>query len=124
MKRLFIVAALLALCALPSVTSAQDHRTVSKADLTFTEPIVVGGSTLSAGTYKFACTEIDGEHVMIVTSVATGKEVTRVPCNPVTLNSKVEVTEYRSVRTEEGKILTDVRIKGESIAHSLVPPAS
>jgi hypothetical protein len=124
MKRPLIVVTLLALCALPALASAQDHQTVSKAEVTFTEPIVVGSSTLSAGTYKFACKEIDGEHVMIVTSVATGKEVTRVPCKPMTLDRKVEVTEYRTVRTPEGKVLTDVRIKGETIAHSLVPPAS
>ena len=118
MKRLLIVVGLL-MFALPSLASAQDHHTASKADLTFSEPIVLGGSTLSPGTYRFACDLIDGKHVMIVTSLASGKEVARVPCKPVMLDSKVGETEYRSVRTAKGKILTDVRIKGEAIVHSL-----
>ena len=78
MKRLLIVVGLL-MFALPSLVSAQDDHTASKADLTFSEPIVIGGSTLSPGTYRFACDLIDGKHVMIVTALASGKEVVRVP---------------------------------------------
>ncbi|HSC27637.1 MAG TPA: hypothetical protein VLD67_10205 [Vicinamibacterales bacterium] len=121
MKRLLIGLGVLAMLAPAALAAAQDEP-ASKTELTFAEPTVVGSSTLSPGRYKFTCRMIDGDHVMIVTSVVTGKEVARVQCKQMVLDSKVQETEYRSVRRGEVKVVTDVRIKGESFAHRLAPP--
>lgn len=118
MNRLFAVA-VLAVFALAPLVSAQETHPTSKTELSFSTPVVVGTTTLSPGRYRFECKWIDGQHVMVVTQ--KGKEVARVPCTPVTLDGRVDETGYRSLLREETRILTEIRMKGESISHKLVP---
>jgi hypothetical protein len=116
MNRLFAVA-VLAVFVLAPLVSAQETHPTSKTELSFSTPVVVGGTTLSPGRYRFECKWIDGQHVMVV--MQKGKEVARIPCTPVTLESKVDETGYRTILREDVRVLTEIRIKGETIAHKL-----
>lgn len=118
MHRLFAVA-VLAVFALAPLVSAQETHPTSKTDVSFSTPVVVGTTTLSPGRYRFECKWIEGQHVMVVTQ--KGKEVARVPCTPTTLDGMVEETGYRTLLREDTRVLTEIRIKGESISHKLVP---
>jgi hypothetical protein len=114
MKRLLAVA-LLAVLALAPTVSAQDQT--SKANISFSTPVVVGTATLSPGRYQVQCRMIDGQHVMVI--LQKGKEVARIPCTPVTLDSKVDETGYRTILREDVRVLTEIRIKGETVGHKL-----
>jgi hypothetical protein len=118
MYRLLVVAGMLAILAAPAAAAQDTHR-VSKTEVTFTTPVVVGTTTLAPGRYRFECRMIDGQHVMVVTQ--KGKEMARVPCTPTALDSEVTETGYRTVKRGEERVLTEIRIHGESIAHRLVP---
>jgi copper(I)-binding protein len=123
MKRLFVVlCGAVALLALPALASAQTHADkVHKADLHFSDPTVVGTVTLEAGDYRFECKTIDGKHVMVLKNAENGKEVASVPCKPVDLTAKVDATQFRTIKREDGKrALSDIRVKGELIAHTVV----
>ena len=116
MKRLLAVA-LLAVLALAPTVSAQDQDQTSKANISFSTPVVVGTATLSPGRYQVQCRMIDGQHVMVI--MQKGKEVARIPCTPVTLDSKVDETGYRTILREDVRVLTEIRIKGETVGHKL-----
>jgi len=123
MKRFVLAIAALAFIALPGAARAaqHDHPAVSKTSLRFSEPIVVGGVTVKAGEYKFICQQIDGVETMIVKSIDTGKEVTRVVCKPADLATPVKETQYETVKNATGAIvLRDIQIKGQTIAHVLL----
>jgi hypothetical protein len=117
MNRLFAVA-VLAVFALAPLVSAQENHPTSKTDVTFSTAVVVGTTTLSPGRYRFECKMINGQHVMVV--LQKDKEVARVPCTPVTLDRKVDQNGYRTLVTKDVRVLTEIRIKGESITHKLV----
>jgi hypothetical protein len=56
-----------------------------------------------------------------VSSVETGKEITRVPCVREMLDAKIPDSELRSRITPDGtRTLTGVRIKGEMVSHRIV----
>lgn len=116
MNRLLAVA-MLAVLALAPAVSAQDEHQTSKTNISFSTAVAVGTATLSPGRYRVECRMIDGQHVMVI--IQQGKEVARIPCTPVTLDSKVDETGYRTVLREEVRVLTEIRIKGETIAHKL-----
>jgi hypothetical protein len=118
MNRLFTLAVLAVLVVAPAA-SAQEQHPASKASVTVSTPIVVGTTTLSPGRYRFECKEIEGKHVMVISR--EGKEVARVACTPVPLDSKVAETGYRTVLRGDAKVLTEIRIKGQTVAHTLVP---
>jgi hypothetical protein len=117
MTRLFGVIAILLLAALVPVGYAQDH--VSRASITLTEAVVVGTTTVEPGEYRFECKDVDGQHFMIVSR--EGKEVTRTQCNRVELNAKIKQTSHRTMMRENTRIMTELRINGETFAHRLVP---
>jgi len=123
MKPFFAVCAMLVALAVPRFAAAQtSHEGDSKStDLHLSEPLVVGTSTLKPGDYHFQCKHIDGQQFLVVTSDETRAEVARVPCTPENLPEKAKVSEFRS-RTVPGsaKVLSSVRIKGETIAHRVV----
>jgi hypothetical protein len=119
---------LLAACAaavlftMPVRALAQtEHADSPKATVTVTKPLVVGSATLTPGEYKVQCRLLAGKTFLVVTSVASGKEITRVPCVKDALDGKVRESELRSFTRPDGtNELTSVRIKGESVAHRLV----
>ena len=124
MKRIFVlICAVAVLAALPHSAFAQDHSEANspKAEFQISKPLVVGTTTLPAGTYYFQCVFMDGNHFLVVTSADDGKELARVPCKSEQLTGKIQLSDFRSVTRPDGsQALTAVRIKGESIAHRLL----
>lgn len=125
MKRFFLIAcASIALLLFPLRAAAQhaQHAADSpKVTLTVTNTLVVGTTILQPGDYKFQCRTFEGRTFLVVTSVATGKELARVPCVKDTLDAMVTQSEYRNIVRDDGKrVLTSVRIKGEAVSHRLV----
>jgi hypothetical protein len=73
------------------------------------------------GEYKFQCRTFGDRTFLVVTKADTGKEVVRVPCVLEQLNGVVSESDFRTIAREDGKhTLVSVRIKGESVAHSVV----
>ena len=98
---------------------AHPHR--AKADLTIASPLFVGATLVKPGDYKVQCVEIQGQDFLVMTSVATGKEIARVPCKPESLRDKAAETTFVSVVGQDGtRSLRSVRIKGETVAHAVV----
>ncbi len=122
MKHFLIALSALSILALaPAVASAQTDHPVSKATIVFSQPVIIGTQTVPAGEYRFECRVVDGQHTMIVTSRATGKEVARLKCTPVSLDTIVELTQYRSAKAADGTlVVTEVRIHGEKVGHRIV----
>ena len=122
MKRFIVVVfAALAVLALPALASAQAAHTDSnhKAEFNLSVAVVVGSHTLQPGAYKFECRMIEGAHFIVVTAVDDKQELARVPCKAVTLDKKVDLSQFRTVKRGNDSVLTDIRIKGETIAHSV-----
>jgi hypothetical protein len=122
MKSLIAAFTFLALIGCPGLASAQDHHSARspKTDLHVSTAVIVGTTTLKPGDYTFQCVDIDGRQFLVVKD-SDGDEAARVPCEAQMLPAKVSTSEFRSV-TRDGKMyLTAVRIKGETIAHRVVP---
>ena len=123
MKRLVLVAcAFLAVLILPLAAAAQPaHADSPKATMTLTQNMIVGTAVLQPGEYRFQCRTFDGKTFLIVSSVETGKEITRVPCVREMLDAKIPDSELRSLIAPDGmRTLTGVRIKGEMVSHRIV----
>ena len=113
----------LTMAAVPGTAAAQaDHYANSrKTEFHLSSPLTVGTATLPVGDYTFQCLRIDGADVLVVTTVADGKEVARVPCTPEELMEKPKESEMRTVPIANGgRALTAVRIRGDVIAHRVV----
>jgi hypothetical protein len=123
MKRLvLVVCATLAVLIYPLGAIAQPaHADSPKTTLILSEGLAVGPTMLQPGEYRFQCRTFDGKTFLVVTSVQTGKEVTRVPCVREMLDAKVTASEFRSLLRADGtRALTVVRIKGEMVEHHVV----
>lgn len=123
MKPFIIACAVFAALALPRLAAAQasHHDDSPSTGLHLSDSLVVGTTTLKPGDYRFRCKTIDGVSVLVVTSEEDGKEVARVPCAAENLPEKVKVSEFRSRTAPDGKKkLSSVRIKGETIAHTVL----
>lgn len=122
MRRFIIACAMLAAFAVPRLAVAQTtHGDSPKANLHLSETMTVGTTILPPGDYVFQCRLIDDQHFLVVTAERDGKEITRVPCTSEDLPAKVTTSEFRSrTKPEGGKLLSSVRIKGETIAHRIV----
>ncbi len=118
MKRLIaLLLGVFAISVLPAAAAEQPQ--IHKTTLTVTDQIVIGGTTLKAGEYKFECRMTDGKEMMYFID-NKGVEVAKAPCTPTTLPQKVQSTEYRTRNNADGtKTLTSVRIKNETIAHTV-----
>jgi hypothetical protein len=124
MKRIItLTCGLLAILAMPAIAAAQPAHAANspKADFRVMEPLIVGDTTLAPGEYKFQCKRIGDKEFLVVTSADEGNEVARVPCRPEDLQTKIDVSDFRSTLRPDGThVLTAVRIKGEMVAHRLV----
>lgn len=123
MKTMIAASAFLAVLALPGLARAQDVHHAGKSpktDLHVSTSIVVGTTTLKEGDYKFQCVDIAGKQFLVVKN-DDGDEVARVPCEPEALQATVTTSEFRSITRDGQRYLTAVRIKGETIAHRVVP---
>ncbi len=111
---------LIAISVLPAAAADQvQSDEVHKAKLTVAAPTVVGDKTLKPGEYKFECRMVDGKHMMFFID-DKGAEAAKAPCAPTTIDSKVATTEYRTRNAADGtKTLLSVRIKNETIAHTV-----
>lgn len=127
MKRTIVaMIGVLAALAIPVLAAAQPAHTemsTKKADLTLTQPLIVGTATLAAGEYRYHCVTINGETFLVMTS-DRGDEVARVPCTPEPLAKKAELSDVRTTTRDGKTYLTAVRIKGEMVMHRLVLPAA
>ena len=125
MKKLIAAVFLVAATLLPVRAIAQpahDHPYDSpKATITVERALVVGTTVLKPGEYRFQCRTFDGKTFLVVTTVASNKELARVPCVKETLTGAVSDTEFRSLARADGtRVLVSVRIKGEAFAHNVV----
>lgn len=122
MKRTVFIVCALAVLLLPVRAFAQPAHTDSpKTTLTVTHSMMVGTVMLQPGDYKFQCRMFNGKTFLVVTSISTGKEIARVPCERQTLDAPVVNSDYRAAIGADGtRTLTMVRIKGESVAHRLI----
>lgn len=123
MKRLVLIAcASLAVLLLPVAASAQPvHPDSPKVTVALPNAMVVGTTILPPGEYKFQCRTFEKKTFLIVTSVTTGKEITRVECVREMLDGKVAETAISSLLRADGKrTLTSVRLKGEMVSHRIV----
>jgi hypothetical protein len=124
MKRLVLAVCAAAVTLLPLRAGAQHVHPADSPRVTFTvtDTLVVGTAVLKAGDYKFQCRTFDGKTFLVVTSIDTGKEITRIACVREDLSDKVTDSELRSSVGAGGvRELRSVRIKGETVAHKLVP---
>jgi len=124
-RTLVAVCAFVAVMALPGTGWAQMAHSGNsgKTNLHVSTALVVGDRTLKPGDYTFQCVEIDGKHFLVVKSIDDG-EITRVPCEPETLTAKVPISDFRTISHDGRQYLTAVRIKGEDVAHRLIPKAA
>jgi hypothetical protein len=123
MKRLVLVAcASLAVLLLPLAAAAQPaHADSPRVTMILAQDTLVGTAVLQPGEYRFQCRTFEGKTFLVVSSVETGKEITRVPCVRETLDAKVPESALRTLLTPDGKrTLTLVKIKGELVAHRIV----
>ena len=123
MKRLILVAcAAAALLVVPIRAVAQPaHADSPRVTFAVTQTIVVGAVVLQPGDYKFQCRTIEGKTFLVITSVATNKEIARVPCVREMLDATVPDSEFRSIAGPNGmRQMTSVRIKGEAVSHRIV----
>jgi hypothetical protein len=126
MKKMMAVVSLLAALLVPARAFAQaaaphNHPYDSpKATITVSQDLVVGNTTLKPGEYKFQCRTIDGRTFLVVTLANGGKEVARVLCEREQLNGAISESEFRTITRDGQKVLVSVRIKGESVAHTVV----
>ena len=121
MRILILGSAIAALVTFSSPAAAQTvHGNSPKTDLHVSSPVVVGTQTLKPGDYKFQCIDVDGKHFLVVKD-EDGNEVAKVPCEPQSLTAKVERSEFRSISRDGKLYVTAVHIKGESVAHRIVP---
>ena len=124
MKKTIAAIALAAATLLPIRAIAQaahEHPYDSpRATISVERDLVVGTTILKPGEYKFQCRTFDGKTFLVVTA-ANGKELARVPCVKEKLDAQVTETEFRSIAKPDGtRVLVSVRIKGESVAHTVV----
>jgi hypothetical protein len=56
----------------------------------------------------------------VVKSTEDG-EIARVPCEPEALTAKVPLSDFRTISRDGRLYLTAVRIKGEDVAHRVIP---
>ena len=117
-----LILMLTALALAPALASAQEVHAASskKIEVHFSTSIVMGTKTLESGDYYLQCRVIDGAHYLVATSVLGDVEAARVPCKPETLDKKVQESEFRTTRRTDGtQVLTSVRFKGETVAHTV-----
>ena len=123
MKRTIVamigVLAALAIPVLAAAQPAHSEMTTKKADLTLSQPLIVGTTTVEPGEYRYHCVTINGETFLVVTS-DRGNEVARVPCTPEPLAKKTELSDVRTTTRDGKTYLTAVRIKGEMVMHRIV----
>jgi len=122
MKQLTLIVCAVAVLLLPLRAGAQSaHGDSRKATIAVTGALVVGTTVLKPGEYRFQCREFQGKTYLVVTSTESDKEIARVPCVKEALDAKVAASELRAVVTGGVRELKSVRIKGETVAHTLVP---
>jgi hypothetical protein len=125
MKRFILAAAaVVAVLLLPVRAAAQPaHADSPKATLIVANELVVGTATVLPGEYKIQCKTIEGKTFLVIVSTETGKEVARVACVREAFEGKVPDTTYGTTQGTAGKrMLTWVRIKGETSQHKVVAP--
>ena len=126
MNKIMAVLGLLAVLVLPARAFAQaaaphNHPYDSpKATIVVDQDLVVGTTTLKPGEYKFQCRTIDGRTFLVVTLVNRDKEIARVPCEREQLNGAISESEFRTITRDGRHVLVSLRIKGESVAHTVV----
>jgi hypothetical protein len=117
---LAVCAAVVVLFPLRAAAQAAGHDS-PKVTISVSNRTLVGTAVLEAGEYRFQCKHIDGRTFLVVTTVGTGKELLRVPCEEESLSGKTTASEIHSVIRPDGmRVLQSVRIKGETIAHRLL----
>jgi len=110
----------LSVLALPGLASADTHAGSSKKlEVHLTKPMVFGTTTLKAGDYYFQCKVIDGQHFLVALTLIDQKEAARAKCDSKELGAKVTETEFRTVRRGDEEVLTSLRYKGDTSAHTV-----
>ena len=121
-KRMFVILAAMVVLAAAAMFAATDSMTgvALKQEITFTAPIVVGGSLLPAGDYKITHEMQGSEHIMIFKQVG-GKAEVKAKCNLVPLDAKAKTTEQRyNENAKNERVLVEMQFRGDTAKHVLV----
>lgn len=123
MKRIFFGACLVAAVLAPARAMAQDHAghpDSPKAALTIEQPLTIGNTMIAPGEYRFQCRHIGDRDMLVVTNAETGKEVARVPCKRLDLQSKTKESQFNVSTATGSRTLVSLRIKGETVEHVVI----
>lgn len=127
-KSSMILLSLLCMFALGSVVSFASllPKNADHQSITFTQPMVLAGNQLPAGTYAVVHQMQGEDHYMIfrLQNVPKSKAVeVKVKCELTPLNAKAHRTETRYVHNANQNILTEVTFAGERAKHVFEAPA-
>ena len=124
MKRIIFGACLAAAVIFaPARAMAQDHAIhpdSPKAALTIEQPLTIGNTMIAPGEYRFQCRQIGDRDMLVVTNAETGREVARVPCKRLDLQSKTKESQFNVSTATGSRTLVSLRIKGETVEHVVI----
>ncbi len=120
-KRTFIV--LIGLLALLGTMAATDNSMgiATKQTLDFTQPTVVAGTLLPAGTYVVTH-EMQGTNHIMIFKQKGGSAEAKAKCTLTPLASKATVTEQRfNLNAQNQRVLVQMTFYGDHAIHVLEP---
>ncbi len=113
-KFLLITASLVMVTAVVAAQHLNTKETPVKGTLTVNSDVMLGTSTLSAGTYAYRC---DRENITFA-NPNTGKTVLKLACKGRELPAASDVTTMHVVTDASGrKIVGKLLLKGSNIEH-------
>jgi hypothetical protein len=121
-KRMFVILAVTLILSAATMFAATDSMTgvALKQQITFTAPIMVGGTLLPAGDYKLTHEMQGTEHFMVFKQIG-GKAEVKAKCNLVPLNTTVKTTEQRyNENAKNERVLVEMQFRGDTAKHVLV----
>jgi hypothetical protein len=113
-KFLLITASLVMVTAVAAAQHLNTNETPVKGTLTVNSDVMLGTSTLTAGTYQYRC---DRENITFA-NPNTGKIVLKMACKGRELPASSEVTTMHVTTDASGKKIVDkLLLKGSNIEH-------
>lgn len=122
-KRMFVILmAIVVVVGTVTILSASTNSmgVAEKQQITFTAPIIVGGTLLPAGDYKVLHEMQGSEHIMVFKQIG-GKAEVKAKCSLVPLSEKSKTTEQRySENAKNERVLVEMQFRGDTAKHVLV----
>jgi hypothetical protein len=117
-----IMTTALILCAASLVQATDSPLGIAtKQTITFSGPILVGGTLLPAGEYQVLHQMNGDEHIMVFKGIGGTKGEAKAKCNLVPLAAKATKSEQRYIENAKNeRVLQEMTFKGDSAKHVLV----